>query len=77
MQVIRDRAHARVGSVIRQKWQLDGLLGLGGTAAVFSATHRNGAVAAVKILRAELCGFPDVVQRFVREGYVANKIGHP
>ncbi len=77
MQAIRDRAHARVGSVIRQKWQLDGLLGLGGTAAVFSATHRNGAVAAVKILRAELCGFPDVVQRFVREGYVANKIGHP
>jgi serine/threonine-protein kinase len=67
----------RVGKVLRDKWTLDALLGSGGMGHVFAATHRNGRRGAVKMLRAELAANPDVVERFVREGYVANRIGHP
>ena len=35
-------AQTRVGTVLRNKWRLDALLGVGGMATVFAATHRNG-----------------------------------
>ena len=44
---------------------------------MYSATHRNGKRAAIKLLHQELTVEPDVVARFLREGYVANKIDHP
>ncbi|MDC0748046.1 hypothetical protein [Polyangium mundeleinium] len=47
------RARARVGQVLRGKWRLDHLLGVGGTACVYAATHRNGKRGAVKLLRSE------------------------
>jgi eukaryotic-like serine/threonine-protein kinase len=37
-------ARARVGRTLREKWRLDVLLGCGGMAAVYAATHRNGSV---------------------------------
>jgi serine/threonine protein kinase len=46
-------------------------------AAVYSATHRNGKRAAIKVLHPEFCAQPQFVSRFLREGYVANKIEHP
>ncbi|MDP9035279.1 MAG: serine/threonine protein kinase, partial [Myxococcota bacterium] len=70
------RAQARIGETLRDKWHLDQLLGLGGTAAVYASTHRNGSRAAVKILHAELSIHPLVRQRFLREGYAANAVGH-
>jgi serine/threonine protein kinase len=70
------RARARVGHVLRQKWRLDVLLGVGGMAAVYAATHRNGTRAAVKILHAELSANTQVRARFLREGYVANAVTH-
>ncbi|MGO8993345.1 MAG: serine/threonine-protein kinase [Polyangiaceae bacterium] len=70
------RARARVGSVLHRKWRLDVLLGVGGMAAVYAATHRNGSRAAVKILHPELSIDPDLLSRFLREGYVANSVGH-
>ena len=36
----------RVGTTLQGKWKLDTLLGLGGMAAVYAATHRNGTTAA-------------------------------
>jgi eukaryotic-like serine/threonine-protein kinase len=72
-----DRAKVRLGTVLRDKWQLTSLLGVGGMAAVYSATHRNGKRAAIKILHPEFCAQPQFVSRFLREGYVANKIEHP
>ncbi len=72
-----ERAKTRVGTVLREKWRLDSLLGVGGSAAVYSSTHRNGRRAAIKLLHQELAVEPDVVARFLREGYVANKIDHP
>jgi serine/threonine-protein kinase len=71
------RIHERVGTVVRRKYRLDRLLGLGGMAAVFAATHRNGSRVALKVLHPELARFPEVRARFLREGYVANLIGHP
>jgi serine/threonine protein kinase len=70
------RARSRVGSLLRGKWRLDALLGAGGMAAVYAATHRNGSRAAVKILHPELCVNPDVLRRFMQEGHAANTVEH-
>ncbi len=73
----RARAVARVGQVLKDKWRLDALVGVGGMAVVYSATHRNQNRVAIKMLLPELAGDPQVRGRFVREGYAANTIGHP
>jgi serine/threonine protein kinase len=70
------RARARVGSVLHSKWRLDVLLGVGGMAAVYAATHRNGSRAAIKLLHPELSINHQARTRFQREGYVANAVGH-
>ncbi|MCC6557200.1 MAG: protein kinase [Polyangiaceae bacterium] len=71
------RAQIRVGTVLRDKWSLDALLGVGGMAAVYMATHRNGKRVAIKVLHFELSIDPHDRARFLREGYIANRIGHP
>jgi serine/threonine-protein kinase len=70
------RAQTRVGQVIKEKWRLDVLLGVGGMAAVYAATHRNGSRVAIKLLHPELSTHHEVRTRFLREGYVANAVGH-
>jgi eukaryotic-like serine/threonine-protein kinase len=70
-------ADERVGKTLRGKWKLDALLGVGGMAAVYAATHRNGGRAAVKMLHPELASMVEIKNRFVREGYLANRVGHP
>jgi serine/threonine-protein kinase len=70
------RAQSRVGRVLKEKWRLDVLLGVGGMAAVYAATHRNGSRVAIKILHPELSVSADVRTRFQREGYAANSVGH-
>jgi serine/threonine-protein kinase len=67
----------REGSVLDGKWTLERLLGSGGMAAVYSARHRNGARAAVKILHPEFAKQTEVRERFLREGYAANQVEHP
>lgn len=74
---LRKAAKARVGKSIRGKWTLDALLGVGGMASVYAATHRNGSRAALKILHPELAADDGLRARFVREGYVANRVDHP
>jgi serine/threonine protein kinase len=70
------RAQTRIGQRIRDKWKLDELLGVGGMAAVYSATHRNGKRVAIKILHREVAMSDESRARFTREGYVANAVGH-
>jgi eukaryotic-like serine/threonine-protein kinase len=72
-----ERARRRVGLVINEKYRIDSLLGVGGTAAVFAATHRNGHRVALKMLHRELSSREDVRGRFLREGYLANRVSHP
>jgi serine/threonine protein kinase len=71
------QAQERVGCVLDDKWTLERLLGIGGMAAVYAATHRNGARAAVKVLHADLSRLKEVRERFLREGYAANRVEHP
>jgi eukaryotic-like serine/threonine-protein kinase len=70
-------ARRLVGITLSGKWTLDSLIGMGGMASVYAATHRNGRRAAVKLLSAEYSSIPEVRDRFLREGYVANRIDHP
>jgi serine/threonine protein kinase/glyoxylase-like metal-dependent hydrolase (beta-lactamase superfamily II) len=73
----RERALARVGQVLKAKWHLDALLGVGGMAAVYAATHRNKNRAAVKVLHPDLAAEPTIRARFHHEGYAANAVAHP
>jgi serine/threonine protein kinase len=68
---------ARVGQTLNGKWHVDRLLDVGGMGAVYEVTHRNGRRAAIKVLHPRFARDPEVRRRFLREGYVANKIGHP
>lgn len=70
-------ARARVGTLLSDKWLLDELLGVGGMAAVYAATHRNGRRAALKILHPALSAVPEVRERFFDEAYAANRVAHP
>src|SRR6188768_3114207 len=67
-------ARARVGTVLKKKWHLDQLLGVGGMAAVYAATHRNKKRVAIKMLHAELSQDEAIRKRFLREGYIANSV---
>ncbi len=71
------RASVKLGKLLRGKYVLDRVLGIGGMATVYAATHRNAKRFAVKMLHPELSKNEDVRARFLREGYVANKIEHP
>ncbi|MBS2018318.1 MAG: protein kinase [Deltaproteobacteria bacterium] len=72
-----NRAHGRVGTVVRGKYKVDAFLATGTMANVYSATHRNGSRVALKILHKELANDQGLRERFKREGYFANSIGHP
>jgi len=70
-------ARNRLGRVLRGKWTLDRIIGVGGMAAVYEATHRNGSKVAIKILHPTLMYDTNFAHRLIQEGYVANKINHP
>lgn len=76
-QVVVQQARERVGSVLRDKWRLDRVLGVGGMATVYAATHRTGSRAAIKMLHASHAWDAEIKRRFLREGYVANTVAHP
>ena len=72
-----DYALTRVGRTLCDRWHLDALLGVGGMASVYAATHRNGKRVAIKILHPELSAYEELKERFLEEGYAANNVGHP
>lgn len=74
---LAELAEARVGHVLNDKWTLEKLLGVGGMAAVYAARHRNGARGAVKVLHTPLAQHANVRERFLHEGYAANRVEHP
>ncbi len=71
-----DRSNRRVGTVIRGKYRVDTFLAQGSMSNVYAATHRNGSRVALKILHPALARDPAMCERFRREGYFANSIGH-
>jgi serine/threonine protein kinase len=70
-------ARERLGQVLRDRWLLEQTLGVGGMAAVYAARHRNGARAAIKLLHGPLREDAVMKERFLREAYLANTVGHP
>jgi YD repeat-containing protein len=70
-------AEGRIGRVLKGKYRLDRVLGVGGMAVVYAATHRNKKRVAIKVLHPELSHRENVRTRFLREGYVANSVDHP
>jgi serine/threonine protein kinase len=73
----RDHAGRRVGTLLRDKYRIEQVIGAGGMATVYLAIHRNGNRVALKMLRPELSGHAAHRERFVREAYVANSLEHP
>jgi serine/threonine protein kinase len=71
------RAEGLLGRRLCGKWRIDALLNVGGTSWVYSAAHRNGKRVAIKVLRPELSVDARMRKRFLREGYLANRVGHP
>jgi eukaryotic-like serine/threonine-protein kinase len=67
----------KLGTFLLDKWRLDRVLGKGGMSTVYLATHRNGNPVAIKLLRPEFIGNTRAQERFLREGYIANRVDHP
>jgi serine/threonine-protein kinase len=63
--------------VLCEKWRLDRVIGVGGMATVYAATHRTGSRAAIKMLHPSHAWDAEIKRRFLREGYVANTVAHP
>jgi hypothetical protein len=77
--LIVDRSKLRSGGWVRW-WEplaAERLIGTGGMAAVYAGTREDGTTAAVKMLHPEMTLKRDVRERFVREGYVGNRVQHP
>jgi serine/threonine protein kinase len=65
-----------LGRTINNKYVVQHAVGNGGMAVVYAVKHRNGKRFALKMLHRELSLNPFIRQRFVREGYVANRVEH-
>jgi serine/threonine-protein kinase len=72
-----DSANRRLGLVLRGKYRLEGVLGIGGMSVVYRAIHRNQAEFAIKMLLPEYGANDELRARFLREGYAANSVKHP
>ena len=70
-------AEARVGAVLKGKWKLNALVRVGGITATYAATHRNAKRVVVRVLHPRWSTQFTTREAFVREGAVANTIGHP
>jgi serine/threonine protein kinase len=73
---LRAIAEERVGTTLRERWQLESVLGVGGMAAVYAARHRNGSRVAIKMLHPMLSHHEAVRTRFLAEGRAANAVEH-
>ncbi len=73
---VASEAEEQLGTVLCGKYRLDSILGVGGMATVYAATHRNQAELAIKVLHDELGLDPAVRTRFLREAYAANSVKH-
>ena len=73
---LEQRAARRVGTTIAGKYLIERVLGSGGMATVYQASHRNGNRVALKMLHEEISIGSETRVRFLREGYVANRVAH-
>ena len=75
---MNDDLHERLARALGAGYALEGELGHGGFAMVFAARDRQlDRDVAVKVLRPELAGMPDLRTRFRREAEAAARLRHP
>ena len=74
---VRAPATDWTGQTLFGKWKVERLIGIGGTATVLQARHRNGRRAALKVLHPHLASHGRTRERFLREGRLANLVNHP
>jgi eukaryotic-like serine/threonine-protein kinase len=67
----------RIGTVLRDKWTLEKLLGWGGMAAVYVGRHKIGRRDAIKILHPEMVPKKEIRARFEQEAHAVNRLQHP
>src|SRR6185437_13998938 len=77
MEPEEQEAARRVGATLCNKWTLERLLGFGGMAAVYVATHKIGRREAIKILHASVARDPQLRARFEQEAHAVNRVKHP
>ncbi|MCP3165086.1 serine/threonine-protein kinase [Myxococcus qinghaiensis] len=68
-----------LGTVLRDTYEISGVLGRGGMGTVFLARHLRlpGRQVAIKVLRPDSSLGKDVYLRFRREAEIASRLGHP
>jgi serine/threonine protein kinase len=67
-----------VGTIVDERYQIDGLIGAGSMGAVFRGQHLAlGKPVAVKFLHPELAKHPEIAARFAREGRSMSRLDHP
>src|SRR5262249_1939303 len=72
----REWAEERVGRVIDGRWRLERVIGVGGFAAVYAATHASiGGRMAVKILHRDVALAKRQKERLILEAKAANAVG--
>jgi serine/threonine-protein kinase len=74
---VEDHVTDLEGRSLVGRFRVGKLLGIGGMSTVYEAWHRNGRPVALKVLRRDLAASQKARSRFLREGYVANRLGHP
>ncbi|MBI5548959.1 MAG: protein kinase [Deltaproteobacteria bacterium] len=70
-------SQSRVGSQLDARWRLEVLLCVDATGGIYSARHRLGKRAAVKLLHRDECENAERVACFRRQAEVANQLDHP
>lgn len=67
----------QTGEWIHGKYQVLRVLGAGGMGVVYATKRRNESMAAVKVLHPRFARDKSIRARFLEEGYLANRVGHP
>ncbi len=71
-------ADARIGSTVGGRYVLEAVIGQGGMATVYRATHKLvEKPCAVKVLHMEVARDPNLLERFRREARHAQRLAHP
>jgi serine/threonine-protein kinase len=75
--LLKEPTGSAVGQVLAERYRIERLIGEGGMGQVFEARHLNiNKRFAIKLLKPEVVGSAQSVQRFRQEAWAASSIGH-
>lgn len=77
MTTTKEESAQRIGTYVNGKWRLDALIGFSSVAATYRAAHRNGLECALKIIHRSQTSSEKMIERFLQEAHLANRIEHP